>query len=114
MLEPFQKANDDIQKMGKDNCDAMLRSYGELNKGMQAITARLTDYSKLSFEDATRAFEQLIGAKSLEHAVEIQSEYAKRAYDNWMAEASALTEMYAEMARGAYRPVEQSLAKKVS
>jgi hypothetical protein len=98
MLEPIQKANDDLQKMGKDNYDAMFRSYGELNKGMQAITARLTDYSKRSFEDATRAFEQLIGAKSFEHAVEIQSEYAKRAYDNWMAEASKLTEMYADMA----------------
>ena len=101
MLEPIQKANDDFQKMGKDNYDAVLRSYGELNKGMQAITARLTDYSKRSFEDATRAFEQLIGAKSLEHAIEIQSQYAKKAYDDWMAEASKLTEMYADMARGA-------------
>ena len=114
MLEPIQKANDDFQKMGKDNYDAMLRSYGELNKGMQAITARLTEYSKRSFEDATRAFEQLLGAKSMEHAVEIQSQYAKKAYDDWMAEASKLTEMYADMARGAYRPVEEAVARKVS
>jgi hypothetical protein len=114
MLEPFQKANDDFQKMGKDNRDAMLRSYGELNKGVQAITARLTDYSQRSFEDATRAFEQLMGTKSLEQAVEIQSQYAKKAYDSWMAEVSKLTEMYADMARGAYRPVEQAVAKKVS
>ena len=65
MLEPLQKASEDFQKMGKDNYDAVLRSYGELNKGFQAIGARVTDYSKRAFEDATRAFEQLVGAKSL-------------------------------------------------
>ena len=114
MLEPIQKANDDFQKMGKDNYETMLRSYGELNKGFQAITARVADYSKRAFEDATRAFEQLVGAKSLEHAVEIQSQYAKKAYENWMAEASKLNEMYVSMARGAYKPVEQAVAMKVS
>jgi hypothetical protein len=36
MLEPFQKASDDdFQKMGTDNYDAVLRSYSELNKGLQ-------------------------------------------------------------------------------
>ena len=73
MFEPFQQASEQFQKMGKDNYDAVLRSYGELNKGFQAIGARVTDYSKRAFEDATRAFEQLVGAKSFEHAIEIQS-----------------------------------------
>ncbi len=53
-------------------------------------------------------------AKSMEQAVEIQSQYAKKAYDDWIAEASKLTDMYADMARGAYRPVEQAVARKVS
>jgi hypothetical protein len=104
MREPFEKANDDLQRMSKDNYDTMLRSYGELNKGMQSIASSWTDYSKRSFEDATHAFEQLIGAKTLEQAFEVQSQYAKKAYDGWMAQASKLTEMHADMARGAYRP----------
>jgi hypothetical protein len=54
MLEPFQQATDNFQTMGKDNYDAMLRSYDELNKGLQAIGARMTEYSKQAFEDATR------------------------------------------------------------
>ena len=113
MLEPFQQATDDFQKLGKDNYDAIVRSYGELNKGFQAITARMTDYSKRAFEDATRTFEQLVGVKSLEQAIEIQSQYAKRSYDNWVAEASKLSEMCAEMARDSYRPVEQAVSKKL-
>jgi hypothetical protein len=62
--------------------------------------------------DATRAFEQLAGAKSFEHAIEIQSQYAKKAYDTWVAEASKLGKVYAAVARDAYKPVERAVAKR--
>jgi hypothetical protein len=74
----------------------VVRSYSEL-KGLQAIGARVTDYSKRAFEDASRAFEQLVGAKSLESVVEIQSQYAKKAYDTWVAEASKRAESVARL-----------------
>ena len=114
MIEPIQKASEDFQKISKDNFDATVRSYAELNKGFQAIAAKMTDYSKQAFEDATRAFEQLAGAKSFEHAIEVQSQYAKKAYDTWVAEASKLGEMYAAVARDAYKPVEKAVSRKVS
>ena len=114
MIEPIQKASEDFQKISKDNFDATVRSYAELNKGFQAIAAKMTDYSKQAFEDATRAFEQLAGAKSFESVIEIQSQYAKKAYDTWVAEASKLGEMYAAVARDAYKPVEKAVTKRAS
>ena len=48
---------DELQIIGKDNYDAMFRSYGEMNKGFQAIVARWAEFSKRSFEDATRTWE---------------------------------------------------------
>jgi phasin family protein len=89
----------------------MVRSYAELNKGLQAIAVRWTEFSKRSFDDATHTLEKLIGAKSLEQAVEIQTNYAKTAYDNWLAEASNIGEMYANTAREVYKPVQQTVAK---
>ena len=88
-----------------------VRSLGEVNKGFQAIAATVTDYSKKAFEDGTRAFEQLIGAKSFEQAFEIQSQYAKKAFDAYIAQLSKLGEMYVDVARNAYKPVEQVAAK---
>jgi hypothetical protein len=111
MFEPYNKASKDFQKMGKESYDAMVRSYGELNRGLQTIGAEVTGYSKQAFADATSTFEKLVGAKSLEHAIEIQSQYAKSAFDSWVAEASKIGEMYASVARGAYKPVEQAVAK---
>jgi phasin family protein len=114
MLEPFQNAANDVQKVGKDNYDVMVRSYGELNRGLQAIAKRWTDFSKGAFEDATRAWQQMIGAKSLDQAFDIQTSYAKRAYDNWIAEMSKIGELYSSAAREAYKPVEQAMAKKAA
>ncbi len=108
MLKGFEE----FQKVGKDGFDAAVRSYGEMNKGFQAITAEVTDYSKKAFEDSTRVFEQLVGAKSFEQAVEIQSQYAKKAYDTYMAEMSKIGEMYVGMAKDAYKPVETAFNKK--
>ncbi|MGB3038375.1 MAG: phasin family protein, partial [Methyloceanibacter sp.] len=67
--------------------------------------------SKTAFEDATRAFQQLVTAKSAEQAFEIQSHYAKKAYDAHLVEMSKLGEMWADLARDAYKPVERFVAK---
>jgi hypothetical protein len=68
----------------------------------------VVDYSKKNFEEGTRAFEQLIGAKSFEQAWEIQSQYAKQAFEAYVAQASKIGEMYVDPARTAYQPVEGS------
>jgi hypothetical protein len=94
-MTDHSKIADEFQKVGKDGFDAAVRSYGDANKGFQAIVAEVTNYSKKAFEDGTRAFEQLAGAKSVEHAIEIQSQYVKKAYDNHIAEMTKLGEMYA-------------------
>jgi phasin family protein len=109
MLKGFEE----FQKVGKDGFDAAVRSFGEMNKGFQAIAAEVTDYSKKAFEDSTRAFEQLAGAKSVEQAIEIQAQYAKKAYDSYVAEMTKLGEMYAGLAKDAYKPVEAAFAKKL-
>ena len=111
MTEQF-KIDVDFQKASREGFETAVRAYRETNKGFQAIVAEVTDYSKKAVEDATRAFQQLTSVKSVEQAFEIQSQYAKKAYDSYLAEVSKLGEMYVGLMRNAYRPVEQALAKK--
>ena len=101
MPEELKNIGEEYQRLTKDGFDAAARSFAEVNKGFQAIAAEVTDYSKKAFEDSTRAFEQLIGAKSIEQAIEIQSQYAKKAYDSYVAEMSKLGEMYVGLAKDA-------------
>ena len=104
-MSDVQKFGEEFQRAGKDRFDAAVSSFGEMNKGWQAITAEITAYSKRAFEDGTRAFEQLLGAKSFEQVVEIQSQYAKKAYETYVAECSKLGQMYTGLTRNAYKPV---------
>ena len=113
MIEQF-KIGEEFQKVSKQSFDAAVHAYGEANKGFQAITAELATCFKNTFENAARAFEQLVGVKSVEEAIEIQSRYAKKAYDEYIAEVSKLSEMYVSLARSAYKPFETALAKKVA
>ncbi len=106
------KGIEDFQKMNKDNIEATVRSFGEVNKGFQAIATDWTDYSKKAFEDGTAAFEKLAGAKSVEQAIEIQSTFAKKAYDDYVSQVTKLSEMYVGLAKEAYKPVEAAVAKK--
>ncbi len=102
---------EDIQKAGKENVDAAMKSLGVVSKGVQAIAAEMTDYSKKSFEDGSAALEQLMGAKTLDKAVEIQSNYAKTAYEGFVAQANKIGELYIDLAKEAYKPVETAVAK---
>jgi hypothetical protein len=98
-----------MQKLSQTNLDVAMKLFGEWNKGMQAIAAEMSDYTKRSFEEGTATFEKLIGAKSVEQAVEIQANYAKRAYDEYMHQVSKIGGMYASLAKEAYKPVERAL-----
>ena len=105
---------DEVQKLGKDNMDATLRSFGAFSKSLQAITIEIADYSKKVFEQSTAATEKLLGAKSLDKAIEVQSDYAKSAYETFVAEATKLGELYADLAREAYKPFETQFGKVAS
>jgi hypothetical protein len=107
MLKNF----DDIQKYGKDHMDTTMKAWGQVSKGVQAIAAETADYSKKSFEEGSAALEKLLGAKSLEKAIEIQTAYAKTAYEGFVAQATKMGELYADLAKETYKPFETFVPK---
>jgi hypothetical protein len=110
----MMKNLDDMQKIGKDNMDATLKSFGAVSKSVQAIAVEVADYSKKSFEEGTAAMEKLFGAKTIEKAIEVQSDYVKSTYEGFVAEATKLGELYADLAKESYKPFESYLAKATS
>lgn len=107
MTQPFEDAN----KVGKEYLDASLKSFAALSKSVQAIGVEASEYTKKSFEAGSAAFEKLVSAKSLDKVFEVQTDYAKQAYESFVAEATKLGELYAEVAKDAYKPFEAVVAK---
>lgn len=106
MLKP-----EDFQTYGKEQFDAAVQSANAYSKGVQAIALEISDYSKKSFEEGGAYLEKLAGVKSFEKVFEVQSDFAKSAYESFVAEASKLSEMYAGLAKEAYKPFEGYFSK---
>lgn len=102
---------EELQQASKENIDLAVKSMGNVSKSAQAIAVELADYSKKSFEESTAMIEKLFGVKSLEKAIEVQSEYAKSAYEGFVAETTKLGEMYSALAKETYKPFEALMAK---
>ena len=101
---------DQMQKLGKDSMDTTMASLDAWTKNAQAIAVKVVDYSKKSFEDSAAAWEKLMGAKTLEKAMEVQSEYLKTSYQDFVAEVTKLGELYVDFAKEAYKPIEDVMA----
>jgi hypothetical protein len=107
----MMKNFEDMQKVGKDSMDATMKSFGVFSKATQAIAAEVADYSKRSFEDGTKVMEKLLGAKSLDKAIEIQTDFAKTAYEGFVAQATKMGELYTDLAKETYKPFEAYVGK---
>ena len=108
MADEANRMGQQAQERMQSGLEAATKSWTEANKGFQALAAEMMEYSKASFDDAVRTWTQLIGVRSLEHAVQIQSDYAKRTYENHMAELNKLGEMGVGMMRDASKPVQEA------
>ena len=102
---------EETNKAGKDAMDTMLKSYSAIANGVQTLASEAAGYSKQSFEYNAAVAEKLSGAKSLENVFEIQSDYARTAYENFVQQSTKMGEIYAGLARDAYKPFEQKAAK---
>ncbi len=102
---------DQIQKLGKDNADNVLKTFGAVSKGAQAIAVETADFAKKSFEQSTATLEKLAGVRSLDKAVEIQTDYLRQAYEGFVAQSTKMGELYASFARETFKPFESVAAR---
>jgi hypothetical protein len=106
--EGAERFGREYQNAVEGGFEAVSRSFSEANKGFQVLTSEMTDFSKRRFEDVFRAWEQLLRARSFPDVVQVQTQYAQKAYEAYTSEMSKLGEMYMGVVRNASRPVEEA------
>jgi phasin family protein len=102
---------EDIQQYGKEHLETVVASATTVQNGLQAIASAYGDYTKKSFEDTKSFVEKLSGVKSLDKAIEVQTEFAKSAYETFVAESQKIAGLYTDLAKQAYKPLEGIVAK---
>ncbi len=102
---------EDIQQYGKEHMESVVASATSVQNGLQAIASAYGDYTKKSYEDTKSFVEKLSGVKSLDKALEVQTEYAKSAYETFVAESQKIAGLYTDLAKQTYKPLEGIVAK---
>src|ERR1700682_3961743 len=102
---------EDIQQYGKEHLETVVASATSLQNGFQAIASAYGDYTKKSFEDTKSFVEKLSGVKSLDKAMEVQTEFAKSAYETFVAESQKIAALYSDLAKQTFKPLEGIAAK---
>ena len=102
---------EDFQKFGKQQLDAVNSAAASVAKGMQEIATESTDYSKKAFASSSATMEKLLGARSVETAIQIQTDYAKSAYEGFVAQANKINEICVRLTTEAFKPVEAAFSQ---
>jgi Phasin protein len=102
--EPCQDSN--------KQADPTLASGNALSVDFQTLATAYGNYTKKSFEQTQAFVEKLSGVRSLDKAVEIQTEFAKQAYETFVTESQKIRELYRGLAKQNLRPFEGIVAKK--
>ena len=105
------KQFDDLQKMSREQMEQMSATAASVARGFQAIATETTDYSKRSMENTSAYFEKIFGVRSLDTAIQLQSEFAKTQFEGFLAQTNKIGEIYKDIAKEAFKPVETAMAK---
>jgi hypothetical protein len=84
-----------------------LPSFGTI---VESIFAEGTDYMKKSVDTRMAFVEKLLGAKSLDAVIQIQSEYAKTSYADYVAQGTKMGELYSNLAKACFKPIELTMS----
>jgi phasin family protein len=100
-----------LQQNAKEQGDAAMASANTVAASVQAITAAYSDYTKKALADGSEFMTKLASLKTPSDVMALQSEYAKTAYESFVAETKKIAELYADLAKQAYKPLEGFAAK---
>jgi hypothetical protein len=78
----------------------------------QTIATAYGDYTKKSFAETKAYVEKLAGVRSLDKIVEIQTEFARQAYETFVTESKRIRELYSGLAKQNLKPFEGFVTRK--
>ena len=77
----------------------------------QTIANAYGEYTRKSLDETRNFVEKLTGVRSLDKAMEVQSDFAKRTYETFVAESQRIRGLHRELARQTFKPLEELVTK---
>ena len=98
-------ALNELNAQGKRNLEAMIASVTAATRGAEALGAQAMTYAKSSVETQVDAARQMSGARSMQEVVELQTSFAKKAMESYIAEMNKASEIFSGAVKDAMQPL---------
>ncbi len=72
--------------------------------GIQTLANAYADYTRKSLQESRSFAEKLMGVRSFDSAIEVQTEFARQALANFVADSQKICELYGKLAAQIFRP----------
>lgn len=104
-VEPEKQLTEGVVTFNRDYMETVFRSASVFAKGCEALGNECMAYAQAMVEDGMETSKALMGCKSLDEAVEIQTGYVSGALDRYLAESAKLSELSVKLASDAIEPI---------
>ena len=105
-FEKAVKGYDQFFGFGKDTVEAYVKAANVASKGAETLHNEIFAYSKQSFEDAVAAAKAVMGSKSVHEAFELQSDFAKTAFDGYVSQLTKIGELMVATTKDSIQPLQ--------
>ena len=109
-FEKAVKNYDQFLGYGKGTVEAYVKAATVAGKGAETFHNEVYAFSKQSIEDSMAATKAVLGSKSIHEAFEVQTDFAKTAFDAYVGELTKLSELMVSTAKQSFEPLQGRIA----
>jgi len=90
---------------GQETLEAYLKAANAAGKGAETFHNEFFAWSRQSLEEGVNAAKAVMASKSVQEAIELQTDFARSAFDGYVNEMSKLGEIMTNAARDSLAPL---------
>ncbi len=83
-----------------------MKSATVAGKGIETINSEIYSYSKQSIEELDRRQQGVLGSKSVHEAFELQTDFAKSAFEAYVGELTKFSELFTATTKDTFAPLQ--------
>ena len=96
-----------LNDVSKRNLEAVVTSLTAATRGAESLGAQAMSYGKTSMEQSAEAARALTAARSVQEAVELQTNYARTALETYLTEMNRMSETVAASVKDSLQPLNE-------
>jgi phasin family protein len=105
-FEKAAKSYDTVLSFSKDTAEACMKSATVAGKGLETINSEIFSYSKGAIEESIAAGKAILGSKSIHEAIELQTDYAKSAFESYVSELTKFSDLVTSTTKSSFAPLQ--------